>query len=82
MSDCIIFPPGGFQKLFRESYFRTQLYLSESFHTWDFIGDFLKPIFRIMVNGLSFLTETVLFPPLKFLIYPISSHAIKHIFSS
>lgn len=60
MSDCIIFPPGGFQKLFRESYFRTQLYLSESFHTWDFIGDFLKPIFRIMVNGISFLTETVL----------------------
>lgn len=60
MSDCIIFPPGSFQKLFRESYFRTQPYLSESLQTWDFIEDFSKPIFRIMVNGISFLTETVL----------------------
>ena len=45
-----------------------------SFQTLDFVGDFLKASFLIMVSRISFLIETIFstpFPLLKFLSYPM-----------
>lgn len=69
------FSPGSFQKLFRESFFRTQLYPSENFQTWDFIGEFSKPTFLILVNGISFLiTWTICNTPLTVKILSFSCY--------
>lgn len=70
MSGHILFPQAVFKNHLERA--RTQFFLLGSFQTLDFVGDFLKASFLIMVSRISFLIETIFstpFPLLKFLSY-------------